>query len=72
VAGGALVLAGGEGAVAKVDEHFAVLQVVHGEGSGEVAFWGVGQHQHNEPMPGFKGLSVLNRCLTASNLSGET
>ena len=60
VPGGALVLAGGEGAIAKVDEHFAALQVAPSEGFGGVAFWGVCQHQHNEPMQGFNDLKLYS------------
>ncbi len=53
-----VALADGEGAIGKVHEHFAAVEVVLGNGVGGVAFWGVGEYQYAEVMAAFEGLEV--------------
>lgn len=55
-AGFGMAFADGEGAVGKVDEHFAALQVVDGEGFAGVAFGRVCEHEHAEVVFGFECL----------------
>ena len=51
-----MAFADGEGAVGKVDEHFAALQIVDGEGFAGVAFGRVREHEHAEVVFGFERL----------------
>ena len=60
-AGLGLAFANGEGAVAKVDEHFAALQVVFGDGFYRVAFGGMRQHQNGDVVFGFDGLQAAHQ-----------
>lgn len=53
-----VALADGEGAIGKVHEHFAAVEVVLGNGVGGVAFWGVGEYQYAEVVAAFEGLEV--------------
>lgn len=55
-----LALAESEGAVGKVEEHFAALQVVAGEGLCGVAFGGMGQHQQAEAVLLFEAAQVAH------------
>ena len=61
-AGQGLAFAYGEGAIGKVDEHFAALQMVLGNGLRGVAFWGVGQHQYGAIVFGFDGLQAAHKA----------
>ena len=53
-----VALADGEGAIGKVHEHFAAVEVVLGNGVGGVAFRGVGEYQYAEVVAAFEGLEV--------------
>jgi len=62
--------ADGEGAVGKVDEHFAALQVVCRERVGRVALWGVGQHKDGQVVCGFEGLEVFHKGKRTGDVFG--
>lgn len=60
-----MALTHGEGAVGKVHEHFAALEVVGGDGVGGVAFWGVGEYEDAEVVTCFEGFELFHEgeCL---------
>jgi len=54
--------ADGEGAVGKVHEQFAAVEVVGAEGpAGAAALWGMGQHQDGQVEVGLEGLEALHQ-----------
>ena len=55
-----MALADGEGAVGKVHEHFATLEIVGGDGIGGVAFWGVGEYEDAEVVALPEGFELLH------------
>ncbi len=69
-AGLGLAFADGEGAVGKVEEHFAALQVVTGNGVGGVALGCVGEHEYRQFVLPLECLELLHEGEGAAGGTG--
>src|ERR1700742_833996 len=55
-----MAFAHGYGGVAKVEQHFAAVEVVRAQGLLRVAFWRVGKYQYAEAVAYFKLVELLH------------